>query len=180
MTTDHPDIPRDVYRNTYLDIYLDDHRAGAAAGLALARRMSDRYGGEPGFEALVGLANDIDDDVRSLDELRERIGSTGGAAKRAVALVGERLGRLKPNGHLLRESPLSKLLELELLSAGVAAKRRLWDALTAACGNERLAGLDLQRLSGRADEQLAIIHDLHRLAASALPCPAPEAPTARP
>lgn len=162
---------RDIYGNRYLDIYLDDHRAGAAAGLALARRMSDRYGGEPGFEALVGLARDIDDDMRSLDELREQIGSTGGAAKRALALVGERLGRLKPNGHLLRESPLSRVLELELLSAGVAAKGRLWDALMAACGTERLGGLDLQRLSDRADDQLSILHDLHRLAASSLPCP---------
>ena len=168
---------RDIYGNRYLDIYLDDHRAGAAAGLALARRMSDRYGGEPGFEALVGLAIDIDDDVRSLDELRERIGSTGGAAKRAVTLIGERLGRLKPNGHLLRESPLSRVLELELLSAGVAAKRRLWDALMAACGNQRLAGLDLQQLRDRADEQLAILYGLHRRAASSLPCPPPEAPT---
>jgi hypothetical protein len=161
----------------YLDIYLDDHRAGAAAGLALVRRMSDRYGGDPGFEALVGLAGDIDDDVRSLDDLRERIGSTGGAAKRAWALVGERLGRLKPNGHLLRQSPLSKLLELELLSAGVATKGHLWDALMAACGGERLAGVDLQRLSDRAEEQLRILHELHRLAASSLRCPPPEAPT---
>jgi hypothetical protein len=166
---DQPDTYRDICGDTYLDIYLDDHRAGAAAGLALARRMSDRYGGEPGFEALVGLAADIDGDVRSLDELRERIGSTGGAAKRAVALIGERLGRLKPNGHLVRESPLSRVLELEMLSAGVAAKRRLWDALMVACGSDRLAGLDLERLSGRADDQLAILHDLHRHAASSLP-----------
>jgi hypothetical protein len=163
-----------------LDIYLDDHRAGAAAGLALARRLSDRYGGDPGFEALRDLASDIDDDVRSLDELRERVGSTGGAVKRTLAIVGERLGRLKPNGRLVRQSPLSKLLELEAMSAGVAAKGQLWAALTAACGNDHVAGLDLQRLRERADEQLSILHGLHQLAATSITCASLETPTDQP
>jgi hypothetical protein len=154
-----------------LAIYLDDHRAGAAAGSALARRVERRYGDETGFEALVSVRHDIESDVRALDDLRDRLGVHGGRAKRAVALAAERLGRLKPNGRLVRRSPLSRLVELELLSAGVTAKRRLWDALIAASSSQQLADVDLRALRDRADNQLERIAHMHQLAAEAIPCP---------
>ena len=155
-------------------IYLDDHRAGAAAGAALARRIEDRYGDEPGFEALVQLRQEIDDDVRTLDALRDRLDVHGGCVKRVVALVGERLGRLKLNGHLLRPSPLSKVLELEMLSAGVTAKERLWDGLMAVCDTEQLADVDLHAQRERATDQLERLRELHLRAAAAIGCPSPD------
>ena len=155
-------------------IYLDDHRAGAAGGSALARRLEERYGAEPGFAALVGLRQDIDDDVRTLDALRDRLGVHGGCLKRVAAIVGERLGRLKLNGHLLRPSPLSKVLELEMLSAGVTAKERLWDGLMAVCDTEQLAEVDLRAQRERATDQLDRLRELHRRAAAALGCPDPD------
>ena len=154
-----------------LAIYLDDHRAGAAAGSALARRVERRYGEEPGFEALVGVRLDVEADVQALDELRDALDVRGGRLKRALALAGERLGRLKLNGRLVRRSPLSTLLELELLSAGVTAKRRLWDGLMSACGSERLGDVDLRALRERADDQLERLHVMHQRAAAAIDCP---------
>ena len=150
------------------EIYLDDHRAGAAAGQALARRMAERYGTEPGYEELIATRDDIDADVAELDRLREHLGLHGGRLKRELAVLIERLGRLKPNGRLVRRSPLSELLELELLSAGVAAKRRLWYAVMAAWGTEEVAGVDLRLLGERADEQLERLHRLHQRAAASL------------
>jgi hypothetical protein len=149
-------------------IYLDDHRAGAAAGQALARRAAQRYGHTPAYAELVGLRDDIEADVEGFDELRERLGLDGGRLKRALALLGERFGRLKPNGRLVRRSPLSRVLELELLSAGVAAKRRLWYGVMAACGSEELAGVDLRGLVERADDQLERLHRLHQRAAASI------------
>lgn len=157
-----------------LAIYLDDHRAGAAAGAALARRVQDRYGAEPGFEALNALKQDIDADVRTLDALRDRLGVHGGGLKRAIALIGERLGRLKLNGRIVRRSPLSKLLELEMLTAGVAAKERLWAGLMAACDTEQLADVDLHEQRARADDQLDRLRALHRRAAASIGCPPPD------
>ena len=51
--------------------------------------------------------------------------SASSRPKVAEVLVGvaETVGRLKPNGTLVRRSPLSDLMELEALSAAVEAKR---------------------------------------------------------
>ena len=149
-------------------IYLDDHRAGAAVGQARARWMADRYGADPGFEELIEVCRAIEADVDDLDRLRAQLGVGGGRLKWALALLMERLGRLKPNGRLVRRSPLSRLLEIELLSAGVAAKRALWHATMSAWGTDELAGVDLRRLGDRADEQLECLRRLHDRAAASL------------
>jgi hypothetical protein len=74
--------------------------------------------------------------------------------KSALAALGERLGRLKLNGHLLSYSPLSRLVELELLALGLAGKRALWTALKATADPSfPLSETGLDRLSARAEEQ---------------------------
>ena len=85
--------------------------------------------------------------------------------KPAVAVVGERLGRLKPNGRWRSYSPLSRLVELEVLQLGVAGKRRLWRALEHTHG-EDLASFDLGSLAERATAQLRRLETLHLRAAS--------------
>lgn len=85
--------------------------------------------------------------------------------KPAVAVVGERLGRLKPNGQLLGYSPLSRVDELELLQIGVTGKRRLWRALEHTHGEE-LSEFALAELAERATKQLRRLEALHLKAAS--------------
>ena len=83
-----------------------------------------------------------------------------------VALqVGERIGRLKPNGRVLRRSPLSDLIEVEALVDAVAAKRTGWHALAAV----RLpADLDdeVAQLITRADDQLDRLASIHAAVAA--------------
>jgi hypothetical protein len=146
-----------------LAIYLDDHRAGAAGGSALARRLVDRYADEPGFDGLRELADQVDEDVSTLDRIRDGLDVSGGDLKRVVAIVGERLGRLKPNGRLASKSPLSRVEELEQMSAGVLAKRQLWSTIDV-CGVAP-DGIDLERLIDRADKQLILLTALHDRAA---------------
>lgn len=143
-----------------LAIYLNDHRAGAAAGSALARRMARRYADHPEYTDLVAICDEIESDVAALDRVRAHLGVRGGTVERWAALAGERLGRLKPNGRLLERSPLSIVIELELLSAGVAGKRRLWSTLGAVAGNT-VGEIDVGRLADRADAQLDRLHELH-------------------
>lgn len=144
--------------------YLEDHRAGAAGGVALARRIADRYGDQPGFESVVSLAADIRDDERSLDAIREATGADGGCVKRVAAVVGERLARLKLNGTIVRASPLSRVIELEALTIGVAGKRSGWLGLRAFADGPELAGVDLDELVQRADAQIDELGRLHALA----------------
>jgi hypothetical protein len=115
----------------YLPIYLNDHLAGAVAAVQLARRAAGQNEGTEYGEALAGLAADIDQDRRTLQDLLKRLGIRGDPVKLLSSVVAERLGRFKLNGELLRYSPLSRLEEIEILMLGVEGKLALWRALRA-------------------------------------------------
>jgi hypothetical protein len=115
----------------YLPIYLNDHLAGAVAAVQLARRAAGQKEGTEYGEALAGLAADIDQDRRTLQDLLKRLGIRGDPVKLLSSVVAEKLGRFKLNGELLRYSPLSRLEEIELLMLGVEGKLALWRALRA-------------------------------------------------
>ncbi len=156
---------RDVRR--VQSIYLDDHWAGAAAGSALAARVSKENAGSPWGADLASIANQIRADRQTLAEIRRHLHSTGGGLKEAVALVGERLARLKPNGKFLQYSPLSRVLEIEALIAGVSAKQRLWVALqTFDREGDLLGDFDLEDLETRALSQLEWLCSIHEAAST--------------
>ena len=72
------------------------------------------------------------------------------------AFIGEKLGRLKPNAHLLSYSPLSRVVELEVLCLGIEGKLSLWRALLdMEHADERLDPEELQALADRAAAQRA-------------------------
>lgn len=83
--------------------------------------------------------------------------------KPALALVSERVGRLKLNGRVREYSPLSRLLELEGLLLGVAGKRAMWRLLRDRDGaGPPGAGVDFDELERRADAQLAGLDERRR------------------
>jgi hypothetical protein len=80
--------------------------------------------------------------------------------------VAEKIGRLKPNGQILGYSPLSRLVELEMLALGITGKFSLWEALTEVAGEDARIDLDeLKRLSERADRQRKQVWELRQRAA---------------
>jgi len=149
-----------------LPTYLNDHLAGATAGVELARRLRGSNEDDPDFgPALAEICAEIEADRETLKQIMDRLDVGQSRLKPAVAVVGERLGRLKPNGRWRSYSPLSRLVELELLQLGVAGKRRLWRALEHTHG-EDLASFDLGSLAERATAQLRRLETLHLRAAS--------------
>jgi len=153
-----------------LAIYLNDHLAGATLGVELARRLrsSNRGDAEMG-EPLARICAEIEADRETLIQLMGRLGVSLNPVKPRLAWVAERLGRLKPNGQLRGYSPLSRVLELEVLATGIGGKLQLWNALEQAYG-ETLEGFDFQALAERADKQGQRVEDLHLAAAQrALP-----------
>jgi hypothetical protein len=137
-----------------LAIYLQDHLAGATAGAELAHRARDSNEDEGDLgDFLKTLSRQIDEDRGVLIEMMDHLGIDRSRVKISGAWVGERLGRLKLNGQLTGYSPLSRLIELEGLTVGVAGKRSLWQNLRSCCEAE-LARFDLDRLIARADKQL--------------------------
>lgn len=144
-----------------LAIYLNDHLAGAALGVELARRLRSSNRGDPEFgEPLARICAEIEADRETLTQLTERLGIKQDTIKPALARVAERLGRLKPNGQLRGYSPLSRVLELEILSSGIGGKMQLWNALEQSFGDS-LDGFDFHSLAERADRQGQKVEDLH-------------------
>jgi hypothetical protein len=120
--------------------------------------------GTPFADAIEALLPQLEADATTLDDVARVLGVRGDPFKIGAARAGEMLGRLKFNGQLRGYSPLSRVLELEGLMAGIEAKRQLWKALKAAHRPE-LADFDFTTLATQAGEQRDHLKAHHRLAA---------------
>ena len=150
----------------HLATYLQDHRAGAETGSDLARRMHDENKGTQYEDFLGHIVAEIEADVVVLEQIMDRFDVSRDGLKTAVAKVGEKLGRLKPNNQLTGYSPLSRVLEFEGLRAGVQGKLALWDSLLEiAPFEDRLDAEEIAGLITRAEAQLKGLRVHHRLAA---------------
>jgi hypothetical protein len=138
-----------------LATYLNDHLAGATAGRELARRAAAGNRGSAYAEPLQRLAVEIDEDRSSLIAIMRALDVGVDPLKVAGGWTAEKLGRLKLNGRLIGYSPLSRLLELEVLALGVQGKLSMWTALKLVLGGDpRLSAFDLDALCARARRQL--------------------------
>jgi hypothetical protein len=149
-----------------LEIYLADHLAASTAGVALARRTAQSNAGTALGDVLQRLSIEIEDDRRTLQAIVAELGFRESKAKDTLAWVGEKIARLKLNGQLRGYSPLSRILELEALSVGVAGKLAMWQSLESVPDlSEQLSGFDLDQLTERARRQQAEIEEQRTTAA---------------
>jgi hypothetical protein len=151
-----------------LAIYLNDHLAGSTAGLDLARRSHGSNEGTDLGDVLERLAAEIAEDRAALERMMDRLDVGRDHVKVFAGWAAEKVGRLKLNGQLTGYSPLSRVVELEGLIAGVSAKKAGWRALRQIADVEpRLDPDELDRLIARADRQLRRLWDHHRAASAA-------------
>jgi len=144
-----------------LRIYLQDHLALATGGLELARRARGSNVGNEYGPPLAGLAREIEEDRRSLQEVMNDLGFGADRAKNVAVWAAEKIGRLKPNGRLTSYSPLSRMVELEGLIAGVTGKQALWRTLhELAVSEPRLDRDRLAALIERAEGQRTRLNEL--------------------
>ena len=150
----------------FVEIYVGDHRGGAAAGLALARRCLRRNAGSALGDALRDLVREIEEDAQTLDAIATRLAVRPAPVKQLLGRAAELVGRAKLNGRLTGYSPLSRLLELEALIAGIEAKRQLWLSLEASQARSMLAEFNLGGLTKRAVDQQNRLRPHHQAAAA--------------
>lgn len=137
-----------------LAIYLNDHLAGATVAVELARRAASSNRNSAYGAFLERLAVDISEDRESLLRLMRALGIGVDRLKLLGGWGTEKLGRLKLNGRLFGYSPLSRLVELEVLLLGVEGKLALWRSLKHLQAN--LPGdFDVELLIERARDQIA-------------------------
>jgi len=148
-----------------LAIYLRDHAAAARGGADLFQRMRRSQGRHPWGRELESLAAEVLEDLRSLERLMQDWDVTPDPWTTLAVRVGERVGRLKPNGRVLRRSPLSDLLEVEAGLDAVHAKAAGWEALRAA--GTPPTEVDLDELARRAADQVVRLTRVHASVAAA-------------
>ncbi|MGW0838960.1 hypothetical protein ACWD26_02150 [Streptomyces sp. NPDC002787] len=145
-----------------LGIYLNDHLAGATAGAARSRHLARSCHDAAFAPAVEEVAAEIAQDRHSLTDLMKRLDVPTRRYKVSAGRAAEKLGRLKANGRLVHRSPLSTLIELEMLRVGVAGKLACWQTLRRLCdSDERLDPHLLDDLLRRAHRQLRTLEELH-------------------
>jgi hypothetical protein len=151
-----------------LPIYVEDHLALSLAGIRLARRCRGENGGSAVGRFLERLVPELEEDRRVLVTVARALGSERSLLKETAAVLGEWLGRLKPNGRIVGYSELSRLWELEALAAGTDSRHGLWKLLARVARRDaRLRSFDFERLEERAREQRAEL-ERHRVRAADL------------
>lgn len=143
-----------------LGIYLNDHLAGATAGTERVAHMARTAGGSALGRALGPVAAEIAQDRAALLGIMHDLGVPVRRYKVCAGWAGEKVGRLKPNGHLVRRSPLAIVLELEAMRLAIEGKAAGWQTLRRlSVTDERLDPDRLDTLLERARRQQETVEE---------------------
>ena len=146
-----------------LGIYCNDHLAAATGGIELVSRMLSRHRGTPHEAKLEELLDELREERAALNSSMAALGVPVRQYKQVASWVGEKVARLKLNGHLLSRSPLSDLVEFEFIATAVLAKRCGFETLrVVAAADHRLDAALLDRLIAQADKQHDWLADVRR------------------
>ncbi|GAA1735488.1 hypothetical protein GCM10009809_33320 [Isoptericola hypogeus] len=154
-----PEIDREL-----LGLYLSDHLTGATAGLGRAERMVGDYGDLPLHAELVELAEQVRGERELYRGLLQTLGLPPRRHRQLAAGVAERLGRLKLNGRVVRRSPMSVVLETELMRSAVVGKLGGWQTLEEHADALGLDPVRFRELAELVQRQLATLDRFHEYA----------------
>ena len=157
----------DDERRGRLAIYLNDHLAGSTIGVERARSARGANEGTEFGPPLGSICEQIEEDRATLESIMDELGISRSQLKPALGWVGERIGRLKPNGQIRGYSPLGRVIDLEVLILGISGKLRLWVLLDELLDDGETS-TDLPTLIRRAEEQRERVEDLQKRAARLL------------
>jgi hypothetical protein len=146
-----------------LTVYANDHLAAATGGIELVSRMLGRHAGGPYEAGLEQLLDELREERSVVRRSMEALGLPVRQYKQAASWLGEKVARLKLNGHLLSRSPLSDLVEFEFIATAVLAKRAGFETLREiAAAEDRLDEPLLERMIAQADKQHEWLADVRR------------------
>ena len=158
-----PTAPGGIRNADLLGVYTNDHLASATGGIELVSRMLGRWQGTPYEPRLEELLDELREERASLRSTMEALGLPVRQYKQAAVWLGEKVSRVKFNGHLLSRSPLSDLVEFEFIATAVLAKRAGFETLRAAAeADPRIDRALFDRLIDQADKQHHWLADVRR------------------
>ena len=154
-----PHIPGSIDADL-LGLYLSDHLSGATAGVARSERMAEAYADTPVAAELARFSTALRRERKVLRGLMDELGVRERPHRQAAAWLLERAGRLKLNGRVVHRSPMTMVMEAELMRAAVLGKLGGWQTL------EELApdlGLQPATFAALAADARSQIEDLSRV-----------------
>ena len=144
-----------------LTIYLSDHLSGATGVVQRLSQMTSQDTDLSVHDQLVTLTSQITHERSVLQEMLKQVGVRPQRHKLLAARLAEAAGRLKLNGRVFSRSPLTPLLEIEAIRAGVTGKLSLWQTLAAHADTLGLDGHELAELERQAASQLLVLEQCH-------------------
>ncbi|UNX54805.1 NAD-dependent epimerase/dehydratase family protein [Georgenia sp. TF02-10] len=144
-----------------LGLYLSDHLTGATAGLGRMTRMAEAYADTPMADDLAAMASQLREERDLLRELIHALGLRQRPYRQAAAQAGELVGRLKLNRRVLTRSPMTPLLEIEVMRGAVLGKLGVWQTLADHAEELGLPAETFVSLADRARDQAATLDLLH-------------------
>ena len=148
-----------------LGIYLNDHWAASVGGVELAKRLRASNRRSALGEYLAKFLRELAEEQQTVTGVLRRIGIPRSRLKQGAVWLAEKAGRAKLNGQLTGYSPLSRVIELEGLVAGINAKLCLWHALRILDNETLVPKADVDRLIQQAEDQVTQIERFRREAA---------------
>ena len=155
-----PHIP-DSIDAKLLGLYLSDHLTGAIAGVARSGRMAEAYADTPVAADLAQLSTSLRRERKLLRGLMDELGLRQRPHRQAAAWLLERAGRLKLNGRIVRRSPLTMVLEAELMRAAVMGKLGGWETLQELAPDLGLQPATFAALAADARSQIEDLSRVH-------------------
>lgn len=144
-----------------LSTYLNDHLAGAVAGSRRLSRTADALASTPVGPGLRRVADEVSAEREEVRALIHELGLVQAKPKQAATWLGERVARLKASGGGVRRSPLTALLEVEVLRSAVVGKRGLWQTLTELAPQLGIDTARCRELWEQTDRQVATLDEVH-------------------
>ncbi|HLS73688.1 MAG TPA: NAD-dependent epimerase/dehydratase family protein [Actinomycetaceae bacterium] len=157
-------VPATIERDI-LGLYLSDHFTGATAGTERIERMARAYADTPLGPDLAQVAIEIRQEREFLHELLQTLQLRVRPYRQAAAWVTERAGRLKTNDRP-EGSPMTPVLELELMRSAVMGKLGVWQTLAALAPD---LGLPPALFEGLADQARRHAETFDRLHGEVVP-----------
>jgi hypothetical protein len=154
-----PHIP-DSIDGKLLGLYLSDHLTGSTAGVSRIQRMVEVYANTPVSADLARVSAEITRERQQLLDLIHDLGVRQRPHRQAAAWLAEHAGRLKMNGRILSRSPMTMVLEAELMRAAVLGKLGGWQTLAELAPE---LGLDKATFTALADDARSQIEALSRV-----------------
>lgn len=153
-------VPAHVERDI-LGLYLSDHLTGSTAGLERAERMAGAYADTDFGLELERVALEIREEREMLKDLIDSLELRRRPHRQAAAWVAEKAGRLKLNERP-EGSPMTPLLESELMRSAVMGKLGLWQVLTELSDDLGLPAPLFEALAQQARDQAETYERVHQ------------------